>query len=153
MHFANNPTYPLKSNNKNVSVFSNISTEVTGCVYFKWQIHVRYSQESNLSVELENQTRKITITVFSCKPWKTIEFFLNNTNLTFLAFLYKIDIDTLQEHQKFRTETEISLISDTIYNYFWSTILAYQLEYVACIVCVFNITTHYLQPFYVPSKR
>ena len=60
--------------------------------------------------------------------------------------------NTLQEHQKFRTETEISLISDTIYNFFWSTILTYQLEYVACIICVFNITTHYLQQFYVPTK-
>ena len=29
-----------------------------------------------------------------------IEFFLNNTNLTFLAFLYKIDITGFQNQQK-----------------------------------------------------
>ena len=29
-----------------------------------------------------------------------IEFFLNNTNLTFLAFLYKIDIMGFQNQQK-----------------------------------------------------
>ena len=29
-----------------------------------------------------------------------VEFFLNNTNLTFLAFLYKIDIERFQNQQK-----------------------------------------------------
>ena len=31
---------------------------------------------------------------------KTIEFFLNNTNLIFLAVLYKIDIEGFQNQQK-----------------------------------------------------
>ena len=34
-----------------------------------------------------------------CSP---IEFFLNNTNLTFLAFLYKIDIKGVQDEQKIK---------------------------------------------------
>ena len=56
------------------------------------------------------------------------------------SFLHKneksMKYHTLQEHQKFRTYALISITSDTIYNYFWSTILTYQLEYVACIICV-----------------
>ena len=32
--------------------------------------------------------------------YKLFEFFLNNTNLTFLAFLYKIDIEGFQNEQK-----------------------------------------------------
>ena len=31
---------------------------------------------------------------------QVIEFFLNNTNMTFLAFLYKIDIKVFQNQQK-----------------------------------------------------
>ena len=71
------------------------------------------------------------------------------TDVTFCCWI--VSMYTLQEHKKFRTEMEISLISDTIYNYIQSTILTYQLEYVACIVCVFNITTHHLQLCYVPA--
>ena len=38
----------------------------------------------------------------SCQDWHSIEFFLNNTNLTFLAVLYKIDIEGFQNQQNAR---------------------------------------------------
>ena len=46
----------------------------------------------------------------------TIEFFLNKTNLTFLAFLYKIDIKGFQNEQKIKLPpVGIELITPTIY--------------------------------------
>ena len=35
-----------------------------------------------------------------CRDSLSFEFSLNNTNLTFLAFLYKIDIEGFQNQQK-----------------------------------------------------
>ena len=44
------------------------------------------------------------------------EFFLNNTNLTFLAFLYKIDIQGFQNQQKIKLPLAgIELTTPTIY--------------------------------------
>ena len=49
-------------------------------------------------------------------PTLTIEFFLNNTNLTFLAFLYKIDIKGVQNQQKIKLPPlGIELTTPTIY--------------------------------------
>ena len=45
-----------------------------------------------------------------------IEFFLNNTNLTFLAFLYKIDNEGFQNQQKIKLPPAgIELTRPTIY--------------------------------------
>ena len=46
----------------------------------------------------------------------TSEFFLNNTNLTFLAFLFKIDIKLFQNQQNIKlAPVGIELITPTIY--------------------------------------
>ena len=83
------------------------------------------SQQMVVFLTTSTKTFKTTSTIlhFSCEkfikikniePWssqknhtvylhiisQTIEFFLNNTNLTFLAFLYKIDIEGIQNQQK-----------------------------------------------------
>ena len=47
---------------------------------------------------------------------KRFEFFLNNTNLTFLAFLYKIDIKEIQIQQKIKfPPVGFQLTTPTIY--------------------------------------
>ena len=59
---------------------------------------------------------------------------------------------TLQEHQKFRNDALISITFDTIYNYFRSTIFDISVEVLACVICVFNVTTHCLHQFYVSAN-
>ena len=59
----------------------------------------------------------------SCnEPVETFEFFLNNTNLTFLAFLYKIGIEGFQNQQKKLPPPGIELTTPT-------PLLEFQLPY------------------------
>ena len=74
-----------------------------------------------------------TYGLISCAILVSFDQYLLN-----LISLHCIYYSTLPEHQKFWTDALISITSDTTYNYFQSTILIYQLEYVACIICAFN---------------
>ena len=51
-------------------------------------------------ITLKDMLRKISTAFFFQLSYSAFEFFLYNTNLTFLAILYKIDIKGFQNQQK-----------------------------------------------------
>ena len=68
-----------------------------------WQCHLTDSEKDRLLQYTYMYLQHSQLNRFNnccSSPSLTFEFFLNNTNLTFLAFLYKIDITGLQKQQK-----------------------------------------------------
>ena len=74
----------------------------------------------------------------------SIEFFLNNTNLTFLAFVYKFDINGFQNQQIIKLPLAgIELTTPTIYEYL--THSATQTRAEQNVLILFHAPLHFLE--------
>ena len=84
-------------------------------IHFILFYHVRHGNESFCNIHLRHSLVRLIMRRFKYVKWIScfillaedmyftkvcIRIFLNNTNLTFLAFLYKIDIEEFQNQQK-----------------------------------------------------